>query len=140
MTWQVPRVTNTYFVDHLLNCGISSVREDTMTWYTKFVRELMMSPSMEVVIKCGVARIDNRTTTGKNLEMMRRETGLNKKVSIVGEVQEQLAKLVTTVPKEDKWRMVYLARLLSEWGEAYYKSEEEEVIRLSGLFDSLCIN
>ena len=30
-----------------------------------------------------------------------------------------------------------------EWergGEAYYKSEEEEVLRLSGLINSLCIN
>ena len=95
---------------------------------------------MEVFIKCGEARMDIRTTTGKNLDMMRRETGLNMKVSSVGEVQEQLAKLVTTVTEEDKWRIMYFARLLSEWGEAFYGSEEEEVIRLSGLFDSLCIN
>ena len=55
LTWQVPRATHTYFVDHLLNCGISSVREDTMTRYTKFVKGLMMSPSMEVAVMCGVA-------------------------------------------------------------------------------------
>ena len=140
LTWQAPKATHTYFVDQLLNCGISSVREDTMTSYTKFVRGLMMSPSMKVAIMCGVVRMDTRTTTGKNLYMMRRETGLNMEVSRTGQVREQLAKLVTTVPEGDKWRMMYLARLLSERGEAYYRSEEEDVIRLSGLVDSLCLN
>ena len=48
----------------------------------------MRSPSKEVFIKCGEARMDIRTTTGKNLDMMRSETGLNKKVSSVGQVQE----------------------------------------------------
>ena len=61
-------------------------------------------------------------------------------VSRTGQVREQLAKLVTTVPEGDKRRMMYLARLLSERGEAYYRSEEEDVIRLSGLVDSLCLN
>ena len=91
LTWQAPQATRAYFVDHLLNYGISSVKEDTMTRYTKFVRGLMMSPSMKVAIMCGVVRMDTRTTTGKNLYMMRRETGLNMKVSSVGQVQEQRA-------------------------------------------------
>ena len=136
----MPRATHTYFVDHLLNCGISSVREDSMTRYIKFVKGLMTSPSMEVAVMCGVARQDNRTTTGANLDMIRRETGLNMEVARTGQVREKLAKLTTTIPEEDVWRMKYLARLLKERGEAYYKSEEEEVIRLSGLIDSLCIN
>ena len=54
LTWQVPRATHTYFVDHLLNCGISSVREDTMMRYSKFVRGLMRIPSMEVAVICDV--------------------------------------------------------------------------------------
>ena len=139
LAWQVPRATNNYFVDNMLNCGISSVREDTMTRYIKFVKGLMTSPSMEVAVMCGVARQDIRTTTGANLDLIRRETGLNMEVARTGQVREKLAKQAT-VPEEDIWRMRYLARLLSERGEAYYKSEDEEVTRLSGLIDSLCIN
>ena len=73
----------------------------------------------------GVARLDIRTTTGANIDLIRRE---------------KLVQQVNNVPGEDMWRMKYLARLLSERGEAYYKSEEEEVLRLSGLINSLCIN
>ena len=140
LTWQVPRASHTYFVDNLLNCGMSSVREDTMARYTKFVRGLMLSPSKEVAVMCGVARQDVRTTTGANLEMIRRETGLNMENAGVGQVQEQLAKKAAAVPAADTWRLTYLARLLQERGEAYYKSQEEEVDILSGLIDSLCIN
>ena len=88
---------------------------------------------------CGVARQDIRTTTGANIDLIRRETGLNMEVARTGQVREKLAKQATA-PEEDIWRMRYLARLLSERGEAYYKSEDEEVTRLSGLIDSLCIN
>ena len=55
-------------------------------------------------------------------------------------MQEQLANKAVAVPAADTWRLTYLARLLQERGEAYYKSQEEEVNRLSGLIDSLCIN
>ena len=125
LAWQVPRATHTYFVENMLNCGLSSVREDTMTRYSRFVRGLMMSPSREVAVMCGVARLDIRTTTGANIDLIRRE---------------KLVQQVNNVPGEDMWRMKYLARLLSERGEAYYQSEEEEVLRLSGLINSLCIN
>ena len=56
LAWQVPRATHTYFVYHLLNCGMTSVRMDIMARYTKFVRGLMASPSMEVMVMCGLAK------------------------------------------------------------------------------------
>ena len=75
-----------------------------------------------------------------HLEMIRRDTGLNMENAGVGQVQEQLAKKAAAVPAADTWRLSYLDRMLQERGEAYYKSQEEEVNRLSGLIDSLCIN
>ena len=48
--------------------------------------------------------------------------------------------LYSAIPEQDVWRGTYLAKLLTWRGEAYYKSEEEEVLRLSELIDSLCIN
>ena len=38
LTWQVPRATHTYFAEHLLCCGLTSVRMDTLARYCTFVR------------------------------------------------------------------------------------------------------
>ena len=54
LAWQVPRQTHTYFVDHLLSCGLTSIRLDILARYSKFVRGLMASPSMEVAELCCV--------------------------------------------------------------------------------------
>ena len=109
-----------------------------MTRYTKFVgaNDEPIHGGSHYVLGGQDGHQDNhREELGLGLNMEWRL-----EVARTGQVREQLAKLVTTVPEEDKWRMMYLARLLSERGEAYYRSEEEEVIRLSGLVDSLCLN
>ena len=62
--WQVPRATHRYFVDQLLSCGHSSVRTDIMARYTRFIKGLQASPSMEVAVMFGVAKRDVRTVTG----------------------------------------------------------------------------
>ena len=86
---------------------------------------------MEVSVMCGVARQDIRT---------RKKTGLDMTVACVGRVREVLQRWMAVVPKADNWRMKYLARLLTERGEAHYRSDEEEVVRLSRLIDSLYCN
>ena len=112
LAWQVPRATHTYFVDQMLSCGIDSVRVDAMSRYTKFIRGLIASPSMEVSVICGVARQDIRTVTGGNLVLLRRKTGLDMSLTCVGRVKEVLQKELTIVPEADHWRMKYLAWLL----------------------------
>ena len=83
-----------------------------MSTYTKFVRGLIASPSMEVSVMCGVARQDIRTVTGGNLALLRRKTGLDMSLTCVGRVKEVLQKELTIVSEADHWRMEYLARLL----------------------------
>ena len=119
---------------------MDSVRVDTMARYTRFVRGLIASPSMEVSVMCGVARQDIRTVTGGNLALLRKKTGLDMTMASVGRVREVLKRGAAIVPEADLWRMKYLARLLTERGEAHYRSDEEGVIRLDSLIDSLCIN
>ena len=70
LAWQVPRSANTYFVDHLLGNGLTSVKTDIMSRYTKFVDGLYSSPSMEVRVMFGVAAGDVRTTTGRNIRFL----------------------------------------------------------------------
>ena len=140
LTWQVPRATHTYFVDQLLSCGQSSVRMDTLARYSKFVRGLRASPSMEVAVMFGVARQDIRTVTGANLALVKFETGLDPACSSLGNIKEKLLGKVVSVPEMDRWRLPYLGRLLIERGEAHYRAEDEEVGRLTSLIDSLSVN
>ena len=40
LTWNVSRVTHTYFMDMLLGCGISHVRTDILARYVNFLKSL----------------------------------------------------------------------------------------------------
>ena len=140
LTWQVPRATHTYFVEQLLSCGQSSVRMDTLARYSRFVRGLRASPSMEVAVMFGVARQDIRTVTGANIALIRCETGLDPVCSSLGQIKKKLLGNVVSVPEMDKWRLAYLGRMLSDRGEAHFRAEDEEVTRLTSLIDSLSIN
>ena len=77
LSWQVPMSTHTFFVDHLLSSGLTSVRNDVMARFNKFLKALRNSPSMEVAVMCGVAAGDVQTTTGSNRNLLEKETGLN---------------------------------------------------------------
>ena len=81
LAWHVPRSTNSYVVDHLLASDISSHRSDAITRYIKFVAGLQSSPSMEVAVMFGVASKDVRTTTRRNLRLVKLETGLDSMTS-----------------------------------------------------------
>ena len=50
LAWQVPRSTHTYFVDMMLSCGISHVRDDILARYVTFLKSLRESPSYEVSV------------------------------------------------------------------------------------------
>ena len=135
LAWQVPRASHTYFIDHLLSCGLTSVRRDTLARYTRFARNLIASPSMAVAVMCWVAKHDIRTVTGSNIALIRWETGLDPVWSSLGKVKVQLLKNVASVPDTNRWRLKYLSRLLTERGEAFYRANDEEVVQLSSLID-----
>ena len=138
LAWQVPRAAHTYFLDHLLSCGNSSVREDILARYTKFVQSLRSSPSMEVSVMCGVVSRDVRTTTGSNLALLRQETGLLAMAISSKKVKKVMHERRAAVPEADRWRLGYLARLLEERGEQYYQGADTD--NLTNLIESLCVN
>ena len=140
LTWQVPRATHTCVVDQLLFCGLSSARTDILARYSKFIRGLIASPSMEVAVMFGVAKRDIRTVTGSNIALLAAETGMNPVQACLSEVKQKLLTRVSVVPDLDMWRLQYLANLLTQRGEALYRVDDAEVTRLSSLIDSLCIN
>ena len=94
---------------------------------------------MEVAVMFSVTKHDIRTVTGSNIALIRWETGLDPVWSSLGKVKVQLLKNVASVPDTDRWRLKYLSRLLTERGEAFYRANDEEVVQLSSLIDSLCV-
>ena len=88
----------------------------------------------------GVVQRDIITVTGSNIALIRQETGLDPISSFPWKVRLKLADNMSRVPEMDMWRLDYLAKLLTERGEASYRVEDSVVVRLTALIDSLCIN
>ena len=140
LTWQVPRASHTYLVEHLLACGMSSVRTDILARYTRFVTALKASPYMEVAVMLGITRGGMRTVTGRNIALIRMETGQDPMSASPRKVKCILMESTVPVPEADVWRVDYLAKLLIGRGEASYRVEESIVLTLTALIHSLCIN
>ena len=128
LAWHVPRQAHTYLDHNLLCSGLSSVRCDILARYVKFVRGLKVSPSVEVSVMFGVVAGDVTTTTGRNLNTIRLETGLDPLASSLVNIKEELGNNKLAVPDEDVWRMRYLAKLLEARGEAHHEAEDTHQI------------
>ena len=138
LAWNVPHGTHTYFVEHTLNCGFSHVKTDILSRYIKFFKALRTSPSMEVSVLAHIVARDVRTTTGSNLQLVRDMTGLDPWKCFGSQVRKEMDEKLVEVPEMDKWRIVYLEKLLEQRGELFYKLEDTSEI--TGLIDSICVN
>jgi hypothetical protein len=138
LAWQVPRGTLTYFVDRLLGCGISHVRRDILARYVNFLKSLRESPSMEVSVLVNIVARDIRTTTGSNLNLISRLTGLDPWSCTSSQVKNVLGKRLAEVPNQDEWRLSYLGKLLEQRGEWHFQMTVTS--ELTELIDSLCVN
>jgi hypothetical protein len=134
----VPCGTHTYFVDRMLDCGISHVRTDILGRYVKFFSSLGASPSMEVSVLAHIVSRDVRTTTGSNLRHVQEMTGLDPWCCLGSQVKKVLGEKLADLPEQDEWRLPYLGKLLEQRGDFYYQLEDTS--ELTELIDSLCLN
>ena len=93
-------------------------------------------PSLEVAVMCAVTRGGVQTTTGQNLDLIRRESGMNPMTCSALKIRNILGGQLSAVPDNDQWRLRYLCRLLEARGQAHYEGGETE--ELTSLIDSLC--
>ena len=77
LAWSVPRATRTYLVQQVLSCGYTTARTDILTRFVKYFQSLLVAPSHEVRTVALLVARDLRTTTGKNLHLVRQETQLD---------------------------------------------------------------
>ena len=138
LAWHVPRQTHSYFVDHLLGCGITSVKTDILSRYVGFVRALRSSPSKEVRTLVNMMGRDLGSCTGSNLDYVKSETGLDPWFCSARQVRSAMEDRLVTVPCQDSWRLPFLGKLLAKRGEHYYQCMD--TTWLTDQIDTLCVN
>ena len=134
LAWRVPRSTHTYLVNHFLAANHFSFKEQLLIRYVKFFHKLLKSKAEPVQILANVVARDIRSTTGKNLLLIERETSLDPWIANGHHVKESLHR--TPVPAEDMWRLPLLNQFLTRRQELEALLEDTKVI--NDLIDSLC--
>ena len=141
LSWECPRNTRTYLLQHVLSCGGPSAKVDIMARYSRFFRSLCQSPSKEVAILANLIGRDKRSVTGRNVSQIMEKTGCNVWSDSSVKVKAALLEAeMVEVAAIDKWRLPYLDVLLQQRQEWHYLGESEEKERVQGLIDSLCVN
>ena len=82
-----------------------------------------------------VAR-DMGSVTGRNLELIRQETGLNPWSATPAQIRDRLPR--KEVPQQDQYRLGLLGKYLSD--RRQLETDMADTKEISGLIDSLCIN
>ena len=84
---------------------------------------MLKSHFREVNIFARVVAKVIRTTTARNLSLLKKTTGGHTWSAPAGKIREELAKRKPTVPRVDCWRIPYLGRLLEERDTLSYLGE-----------------
>ena len=134
LAWGVPRWSHNYFVEHVLSCGIPSVRQKVLGQYLGFFKKLLVSESSEIRLLANVVGCDAGSVTGSNLINLEEEFGLDPWTSSSSQLAEKYSGY--EIPAEDGWRLPLLVKLLDQKREMEVMNEKTKTI--SELIDSLC--
>ena len=88
LAWGVPRWSHNYFVEHILSCGIPSVRQKVLGQYLGFFQKLLVSESSEIRLLASVVGRDAGSVTGSNLINLEEEFRLDPWVSSSSQLAE----------------------------------------------------
>ena len=95
----------------------------------------------DVAVMANLASRDIRSTTGRNLALVRECSGLDPWAYGSARLKVELAKAeLLEVPPTDQWRVRYLGDLLEQRQILHYMGDKEGENTVSELIDSLCIN
>ena len=135
LAFDVPRNTFTYLVEGFLASDMTSMRNQILSRYAGFYRKLLNSPSREVR---GLARIissDPRSTTCRNIRLLRDKTGMDQP-HVYSSAKVKAALPVQSVPEPEKWRLGLLTSLMKLRSEKYLRVEDSKSI--CAMIESLC--
>ena len=136
LVWKCPRATKTFLVQNLLAVDFIPVRVQLLTRFVKFFQQLLKCHSREIMVVANIVARDVRSTTGYNVAMLERETGLSPWDVTPGKFKEAFPRV--QVPHQDEWRIPYLRRLLKERYTLENNMKDTDII--TELIDSLCMS
>ena len=122
----------------MLSPDTFSARTDVLGRYGKFARGLRTSVSQEIRVLFNYIARDMRSTTARNIKLVKEKSGLDPMVTGAYKLKEAVhnSELVD-IPAHDKWRVQYTRSLLSQLQEAKYLVQDDKVVYLQSLIDSL---
>ena len=135
LSWDLPRETHVYYVDNLLACGYSTIRQQVLSRYVKFFRTLLKSPCKEVAVVARIVGRDASTNTGRNILNLSLETRLCPRTSPLSQFRDVLSAPVPVPPGQD-WTISLLKNYLSI--RKKHQTACEDTSYIDGLLDSLC--
>jgi hypothetical protein len=130
----VPRSTHTYLVDNLLSGGLFNVKQQLVGRFVNFLKKLLTSHSPEVKVVANIVARCARSTTGRNLMNIQRETNLDPWREDAWRVRHSVK--MADVPDREGWRVQYLAKLIGARQEL--ETRCENVDEIDTLIQSLC--
>ena len=137
----MPRATRTYLVQRVLSVGVTSAKVEILARFANFFRGLRKCPSAEVAVMANIVGRDIRSTTGSNLQLLEEASGLNPWVYDSSRLKVDLSSRDSVeVSDQERWRVMYLRKLLETKQNYHYLGDGERVKNVSNLIDSLCIN
>ena len=77
LTWNVPRATHSFLVDNLLAAQFFTVKQQLLSRYVNFLKKVMRSTNPEVTTVANMVARCARSTTGRNLMKIERETNMD---------------------------------------------------------------
>ena len=135
LVYDVPRSTFTYLVEGFFAKGQPSLRNQVISRYSGFFRNLLKSPSKEVRVLARIVSSDPRSTTCVNLRYLRKLTGLGQP-ELYSSSRIRAALPVKEVPDCEKWRLGLITNLSKLKNERYLRVEDSK--SLCAMMDSLC--
>ena len=121
-------------MDNLLVAQFYTVKQQLVGRYVNFVKMLLSSSSPEVCIVANMVARCARSTTGRNLMKIDRETQLDPWTADSWKIRDAVPR--AEVPAMEGWRVQFLGKLLEARMEMDTKGQDLEEV--NNLIDSLC--
>ena len=127
LVYDVPRSTFTYLVEGFFAARMPSLRNQVISRYSGFFRNLLKSPSREVRVLARIVADDPRSTTCVNLRYLRRLTSLGKpEVYCSSRIRAALP--VKEVPECEKWRLGLITNLFKLKNKRFLRVEDSKSV------------
>ena len=135
LVYGVPRSTYTYLVEGFFAQSFVTLRNQVLSRFPGFFRNLQSSPSKEVRMLAKMVSADPRSTTCTNLRYLREITNLDQAEQFSSwRIRDSLP--VKIVPARETWRLGLIKELMIVRSTRYFEMQDYK--KICAMIESLC--